>query len=305
MLLGRPEVQRNTHLRQLVLANTDFEDLYHSVMTGACEEPVRVDLEAAVQAVYERIDHRVRGFTFASGSAYPVNIYGVQRLIGAFAGRRDRPGFFFTLNQDLFVERHYYNGPPPLLPGMSGGTRWFSTVNTRLPLARVESPSLGTSHTEHVQGAHLLYLKLHGSCNWRGSGSPSEMVIGRSKADQIQRHPLLSWYLGLFREALCQQDSRLLIIGYGFGDPHINRLIGDAVSDTGLRVFIVSPTPADSVKQRLLEADSGRSIWPGLAGYYPANLSEVFPADQSESELWTAIQSEVLDDHLNLTGRSW
>ena len=55
------------------------------------------------------------------------------------------------------------------------------------------------------------------------------MVIGRGKVGQIHNAPLLKYYFELFRNVLFQPERRLFVIGYGFGDKHINKIIAEAV----------------------------------------------------------------------------
>ena len=62
--------------------------------------------------------------------------------------------------------------------------------------------------------------------------------MGGQKAASIAQHPLLTRYHAIFEEYLNRSDTRLMIIGYGFNDEHINEAIGKAVSN-GLKIFIV------------------------------------------------------------------
>ena len=44
-------------------------------------------------------------------------------------------------------------------------------------------------------------------------------------------------------------DARLMVIGYGFRDEHINATLIKAVVDRGLKLFIVTPAGADQARQ--------------------------------------------------------
>jgi SIR2-like domain len=74
-------------------------------------------------------------------------------------------------------------------------------------------------------------------------------IMGGNKAREIDYVPMLAWYQQVFRDALCQGDTRLMVIGYGFRDEHINRVIIDAVDNHGLKLFIVSPDGADHARK--------------------------------------------------------
>jgi hypothetical protein len=127
--------------------------------------------------------------------------------------------------------------------------------------------------------------KLHGSIDWRRK-SRSELIRGDSRSlpdwtdwqrwDRNQRLDLLQAqpdetvailpteskylqsigmpYAHLFRAL----DARLktpqtffLIVGYGFGDEHINRIIDEALTNPGLVVLIVDPKPPTQLQERL------------------------------------------------------
>ena len=66
------------------------------------------------------------------------------------------------------------------------------------------------------------------------------MVIGRGKEQLIQKEPLLAWYFKIFKEVLFQTNRHLLLIGYGFGDDHINDIIANAIKQYGLKIYIIS-----------------------------------------------------------------
>lgn len=127
LIFNNPILDQAPNVRAALLKNFDFESVYSAIMSGARPpfetgdrevgwDDQRNALGKAVNDAYEYIDMKVRDFSFRTDARYPVNIYKVQELISSFAGDPKKPGFFFTLNQDLFVERHYYNGQRPTYP---------------------------------------------------------------------------------------------------------------------------------------------------------------------------------------------
>ena len=127
--------------------------------------------------------------------------------------------------------------------------------------------------------------KLHGSVDWRRK-SQSELIRADSRSlpcwtdwqgwsrnerldflrsdaeDAAAILPTESKYLQsigmpyahLFRALdvhLKTPQTFLLILGYGFGDEHINRIIDEALTNPSLVVLIVDPTPPSQLKQRL------------------------------------------------------
>jgi hypothetical protein len=116
--------------------------------------------------------------------------------------------------------------------------------------------------------------------------------MGGDKVGMIQRFPVLAWYARKFEEYLCLPDTRLMIIGYGFRDEHINRAICASV-ERGLKIFNVSPEGADHA--RMLDPTNGAAIKGpktsledaferGLIGASRRFLSETFAGDDAEWE---------------------
>jgi phosphatidylserine/phosphatidylglycerophosphate/cardiolipin synthase-like enzyme len=50
--------------------------------------------------------------------------------------------------------------------------------------------------------------------------------------------------LRTFENALSAADSRLLVIGYGFRDKHVNEVLERAIAK-GLRLFVIDPNGAE------------------------------------------------------------
>ena len=116
------------------------------------------------------------------------------------------------------------------------------------------------------------------------------MVIGKNKADNINQEPLLKWYSQLFQNAIYEGGKKLLIIGYGFGDDHINDILLKGVQECGLSIYIINPTDPEIVKDKLYgkpshsgmwEVSKYSKIWDGVKDISPYSLRQIFPPDQS------------------------
>ena len=80
------------------------------------------------------------------------------------------------------------------------------------------------------------------------------MVIAGKKKEQIQSIPMLRWYFEKFTEIFSHDELHLLIIGYGFGDPHINEVLAQAIDEHGLVCSLLHPErDRDKVIQKLSE----------------------------------------------------
>jgi hypothetical protein len=288
-IMNHSSIQREPRVREAVLSDFDFESIYHSIMSGDYTTEEKEAMARGVADAYAYIDEIVK----KCKSRYPISASNVQRLINRFAGTSASPGFFFTLNQDLLVERHFRTEGHLHLPGIPvmdiglSGIRGPNSVVLPGPKASQESTLF--------QSEKFFYLKLHGSSNWLSADGANRMVIGQEKAAQIQKEPLLSKYFETFTEVLAKEDHRLLVIGYSFRDSHVNRIIANAVKEHGLRVFVMSPEPPVDLHKRLDLDESGRQIWEGLGGYFPWALSTVFPEDQSDTSEWGLVKKHYFE----------
>jgi hypothetical protein len=299
IIFSNPILERAPDVHNLLLQDFDFESVYNDVMgctkltldaTEAAPtwESQQQALRTAVNEAYEYIDEKVRSFSFGQVAPHPVNIYLVQDFISKFVGTSNRPGYFFTLNQDLFVERHHYNGLAPILPGVQRHSSWFTTNGTQsLKAERCVIPDLPGDIG--LKDWPFFYMKLHGSSNWY-TDDQETMVIGRAKHTQIAAHAILAAYFDVFRSVLNCEGRRLLCVGYSFSDEHVNAAIADGVR-AGLRVYVLSPESPESLAARLRKQETGEVIWRGLAGYFQSDLRTLFPADQSTTAEWKLLQS--------------
>jgi hypothetical protein len=73
-----------------------------------------------------------------------------------------------------------------------------------------------------IQDRFQPYFKLQGSWRWEDRAGQQLMVTGANKAQTISGHPILAWYQAEFDRQL-RGDTRLVVIGYGFNNPHVNQ----------------------------------------------------------------------------------
>ncbi len=193
----------------------------------------------------------------------------------------------FTLNQDLLLEFHY-NAASPL------GGRWLGSyypgITPELPtplnggeVVRMER-SVGTIDRHDPQRQPV--YKLHGSVEWT-DGTGSLFVVGGGKEAYIQSKPLLRRYAEIFTEHLRRPEARLMIIGYGFADEYINRLLVEAAqSNTSLGVFHVHPEGRDAVHRGVRER---------VAIYSPPSTASLPCIGESRRLLTTTFGGDTLE----------
>jgi hypothetical protein len=151
----------------------------------------------------------------------------------------------FTLNQDLLLEVHYRNDNVVLWHG----TCWQGSEMPGLrplPLADPMDRTSGKWRPEEPFQPNPTmqpYYKLHGSSGWEVADGQPLLVIGRDKTGTIRRHPILHWTYQRFEEYLRRNQTRMMIIGYGFGDEHINQSLIDAHEAKALQLmYLVHPS---------------------------------------------------------------
>jgi hypothetical protein len=276
-IFNHKKVQAHPKIRELMMGDFDYESIYNSIMEGPYTEDEKEAIDSAVKFTHNNIDTILR--EYAGGVPYPVGLTNVIQFVQRFAEAKNR-GFIFTLNQDLFFERLYHGVYKSKLciPGIKNNSEWFTSYFRKkldesdycqLP----NEDELNFFKRDILSDRNFFLIKLHGSSNWG-----KKMVIGGGKTEQIQKVPLLKWYFKIFKNVLSQNQRRLLIIGYGFGDDHINRIISYAVRDYGLKIYIISPdSPADFKTKLVKKSKLGTDIWQGISGYFQHSLMDIFP----------------------------
>lgn len=307
VLFRRTQVQARPRVRELLLAKRDFEGALADVRSQKQFDQEDVDaLETAVQEVFLSMDRDqsdVNGFR-----EQPISMGGFQDFLKRFQCPCNKPenaGFIFTLNQDLMVERKWYNfnhwAYPPGLPGVppnirfgQSGRSWFSTVMREYDdTFEVTIPD--DQAIDFKNGTH--YVKLHGAFNWRTEDGRRALVVGTGKSLQIDALPLLSFYHQIFAHVLAN-TRKLMVVGYSFRDDHINQAIANAVINCGLEVHVWDPF-TDCMIQQIRSNAAHEPILRGLAGLYSRKMHEVFPADYmltNETSEWRDMRMKFFED---------
>jgi hypothetical protein len=299
-IFNHRNVQQHPDLVRLLKQDFDFESVYNGVMYGDDHTAQERDaLHLAVQHAYQQLDGAICNCWKPETSCY-VSHPGLGKLLENFASAGKERGYIFTLNQDFFVER-WHLGHKKLLrtPGMDIRHRSPFNDDRVLPPYTVPHRSeidAQRDQYEQEDPSHLLYyVKLHGSMNWRTSDGRNVMVIGKEKPTQIGREPLLDWYWEIFEQVFSCPDRRLLVIGYGFGDEHINKVIANAITTHDLALYIICPSAPEEFKQRLCgkNVTHGAILWDGLAGYWDKGLREIYPRNASMTDVAEEIRTAL------------
>lgn len=269
-LLGCPEVMQNAQVRKLLWQHQDiggFEgalaDLQQQyILNPKGTHAALMALQAAITLMFRDMN---RGFLALNGINFSNEI---DRSVSRFLTRFDA---IFTLNQDVLLEQHYMAGNNVLLlnerrPRLQGcelpGMNRATPTDPLLTNSWSQSMWYPKSEAEFMINLQSQQLyKLHGSSNWMHSDGREMLIMGGAKAREIGQTPILNWYATKFEELLCAQGAKLMVIGYGFRDEHINATIKYAV-ERGLQLFIIAPEGAELARRMNSTRAPGQIVAP-------------------------------------------
>ena len=285
-------------VKQQLLNVFSFEDFLHDVRTKAGFEKERELAESALQAAFLRQEEFIYSY-MAGGAGYSIATNCVELLLRKIFANDTR--LIFTLNQDTLIERYLAGqlfvgpGDQVILPGTTpeviaetrpnnGAGGWTSAPNKYYStppadLAPVAPPDAVTSGDEWAPlRGRMSLIKLHGSVHWLVQDGSSRLLITGNpddKADAIGGHPLIKYYHELFDQACRTNSARVWIIGYGFGDTHINRVLVNGITNHNLRLVIVDPaSPEDKWNEiRKRDRENRPVLWDGVSGYIQCNIA--------------------------------
>ena len=258
----------------------------------ASGSPSLKGMEDAIRQMFEDMN---RGF-FANRPNYEFSNE-QENSVSRFLARFDS---IFSLNQDLFLELGYCQVEPR--QAISTRRTWsgleFPGMHPRVqpvpvtPMLRWEGQQCPTGaasvapSNNHTQPIY----KLHGSSNWVDESGERLLVMGGDKTDAIKGSKVLTMYKAEFERQLNQPNTRLMIIGYGFHDSHINAALDSAAEHGGLRSFIIDPAGADAPDENrnrehmLKMAGAQKKIQETLIGASRRGLQQIFGGDTIERD---------------------
>lgn len=180
----------------------------------------------------------------------------------------------FTLNYDTLFEQAAEKINATIIDGFSfTRTPTFNGSNYDLDVVRRERSRI--HHQENYEEKVFHLYKMHGSLDWekvndtvvrRQNFTTEPLIIPPSahKFEQSYEMPFFEM-MSRFQQVLRKENTVLLIIGYSFGDGHINRVIIEALeSNLNFEVIIVSPTITkesnnETVKKLHQKIDGGQT----------------------------------------------
>jgi hypothetical protein len=286
-LLGAPEV--DDYLRTILWAakprGEGFEGALSIIQSAYASDKSSENkrrLDAMTQAV-------IGMFTVMQTAFSKLDYRHSDLRLQHFLSRFDA---IFTLNQDTFLETQY-----------AGDVRWSERwYGSYLPYMKFIKEPLQpypfmlreplTQEAEFItQENHQPIYKLHGSYNWFAEPNGERLlVMGGNKTGSIKAFQVLKRYQEEFRDMLSASDTHLMVIGYSFGDAHINGAI-QAAADKGLKIFIIDFLGVDVIDKRNTRAsipepvtDLMHALMPRIIGASRRPLNEIINSDPVENE---------------------
>lgn len=184
----------------------------------------------------------------------PLDLHG--EFVRRVAQRADPSVKVFSLNYDPLIERAAALVRVRVLDGFLGAEEsYFDAAVFEERIGRIRGTHRGKQFEETVKPIHL--LKLHGSLGWyecathgvrrcgfglKPPASTKRLMIPpqrRKAADTM--YPPYSALWSAFRGCLSQNAApinRLVCLGYGFADEHVNAVIEAALARTDFTVLI-------------------------------------------------------------------
>lgn len=319
---------------QTVGREANLEDEIRSAMTlaaglgvlgrredvGAIEEAIESAMGRLLDGV-ERFERALWAEHLAASAKAKRIAEALLRFVTPFVSRpvqRDRL-HLFTTNYDRLLE---YTAD---VIGLRLIDRFDGQLHPRFSASRLNidvhySPP-GVRGEPRLMDGVVRFSKLHGSIDWsfeageilraavpfggpRARAVASTAVIYPNPAKDVET--LAYPYAELFRDfaaAVCRPNTTLVTFGYGFGDSHINRIIGDMMRVPSTHLAVVSRDPLRTLehfKQRALYpvGQTTELVGPAVGGL--AEFSDLLPSLTSASVLES--QFQYLDRRARIDG---
>lgn len=287
MIFNHKEAQESAVIRNNMLSEFNYETVYQKIIDdNSVDEKEKAAIKKALLAAYEYQENNWQNrdyFLFMDDK--------ILNHLGKFIS--DYVSMYFTLNHDLFLEKkmlHKFGGrricllANPSDVGTPDGRSALPNENEMLAKKSIIDDQLS-------RALNLCYVKLHGSINWLDSRRKETLVIvGGNKKEKMKNEPMLNQYYEIFKGTLLDQEQRLLVIGYGFMDNHINEAILEGLNKKALKLHIIDTlSPKDFSKKMGQNYRKGMSkkerdgevirefIWLKMSGYFPVkSLLDLF-----------------------------
>lgn len=178
---------------------------------------------------------------------------------------QDHEKEIFTLNYDLLIEKALEEQEIPYFSGFVGNVKSFFVPD-----------SVDDFNGQYVKKSWTKLWKLHGSLNFKKSGKGKLFIENYTNTEyqdlliypsmdkylSSRKAPFIS-YMDRLRKYLIDQEKILIILGYSFGDQHINDLVLNGLNGNP-RLSVISFAYDDTTYNRAKEIIG---IYPNVSIY--------------------------------------
>ncbi|KUO66928.1 MAG: hypothetical protein APF80_14260 [Alphaproteobacteria bacterium BRH_c36] len=269
--LSANDVKGNLEQMMAVLLNA------HQFCKASDKEELRAVaplVENIIVGIKKFVLHKCTTGPFSNGDESVVALY--RRFYQSLATRARglAPPWVFTTNYDLFNERAMDRSGIPYSNGFSGTVeRRFNPATYRLALA--EQLDITSRRWAAVDG-FVHFCKLHGSVNWTEENAglypirESHAPLDPSR-DRVMIYPTPSKqtasfgspYSDMFREfqrQVVQDQTVMVILGFSFGDEHVNNIIFQGLTLPSFRLVAFMDPETNDITRELAALGDPR-IW--------------------------------------------
>lgn len=159
----------------------------------------------------------------------------------------------FTLNYDTAFEQAATDLAAVFIDGfLFSYNKSYNSTEFDLDIVQRERSRIHFEENFYSKVFHL--YKIHGSIDWSLDSENANIIKDSTTIDPLLIYPNSSKFeksfempffemLSRLQTTLRKENTTLFVIGYGFGDQHINRIIMEAVKNNlNLEVFVVKRT---------------------------------------------------------------
>ncbi len=268
-LISSDELKDNYQVREKLMLTNDYEEVL-----GEYERYRDGNYDALMEAILSAFKaHDARITTPNPRLSLPKFCRFLDKINQE---NRPSPTYIFTLNQDLVLERHTQNCDSPIIfPGLHPQPKWLSDYSKEYD---PDTDRITVSKTPdlHLEKNTTACVKLHGSFDWVQEDQ-SVLIAGREKEGRIKDFPILEAYWKLFEDYMTTRPIDLIVIGYSFRDPHVNKVLYKAAKND-LRLYIIDTTTSDVLCERWMsKVYENLGVLPGkVQSYCPVPLGDIF-----------------------------
>lgn len=240
-----------------------------------------------LESVFKLIDENIRKNN---------NVYNLKKFLELFY-KNDSYNFIFTANQDLLLERyamfttdndfidennnHIANEPKLYFPYQDYNLTPIvrNTINRCIQNRGKDYKFEDMTKTVKFESSKfpsnnvINYVKLHGSWNWHHTEGYVINITGVNKSSDMDTTKILKTGRNLFNKVV-KTKLNIVVVGYSFGDPHINDILLDAIHNQS-RIIIISSESYQKMRERGVnfekhknDSDSREVFYASIAKYY-------------------------------------